>query len=56
MLSFVRSPLTGKMTEAKMSIESLLLWLDEVLEDAETELALEHSKLDKLPRDEFCDT
>ena len=38
-----------------MSIESLLIWLDEVLEDAEAELTIEHAKLNRLPADEICD-
>ena len=38
-----------------MSIESLLVWLDEVLEDAEAELTLEHAELDQLRADEIWD-
>ena len=36
-----------------MSIESLLVWLDEVLDEAEAELIIEHAKLDHLRAEEL---
>ena len=38
-----------------MSIETLLVWLDEVLDDAEAELTQAQAKLEQLRANEICD-
>jgi hypothetical protein len=38
-----------------MSIETLLVWLDDVLYDAEAELTQAQAKLEELRADEICE-